>query len=120
VLTHHAGDLNIDHRIVHDAVLVATRPQPRCTVEELLFFEIPSSSEWRPPASGVMFSPNYYVNISTTFEIKIKALEIYQEELRNFPHPRSLMAIEAQARWRGATVGVDSAEAFILGRLIKV
>lgn len=119
VLTHHAGDVNIDHRIIHDAVIVATRPQPQCSVKELLFFEIPSSTEWRPQGSGLMFAPNYFVNISNFYEIKVKALRAYHEELRNFPHPRSLIAIEAQAKWRGATVGVDFAEAFILGRLIR-
>ncbi len=52
VLTHHAGDLNIDHRIAHEATITACRPQPQHSVRELLFFEIPSSTEWRPTSSG--------------------------------------------------------------------
>ena len=52
VLTHHCGDVNVDHRVVHQAVIVACRPMPNNPVRELLFFEIPSSTEWCPPASG--------------------------------------------------------------------
>lgn len=116
VLTHHSGDVNIDHRVVHEAVIAACRPQPGHPVQELLFFEVPSSTEWRPPGSAEPFLPNFFVDISATLEIKFAALEAYASELREFPHPRSLRAVEALARWRGATVGVEAAEAFILGR----
>ena len=116
VYTHHAGDVNVDHRVVHDAVLAACRPQPGHSVTELLFFEVPSSTEWRPPGSAPMFAPNWFVDISKTLKRKLDALREYQAELREFPHPRSLQAIEALAQWRGATAGVMAAEAFILGR----
>lgn len=118
VFTHHAGDVNIDHRIVHDAVITACRPQPNYPVKELLFFEIPSSTEWRPPSSAEVFNPNLFIDISTTIETKIKALSAYETELRTFPHPRSLKAVETLAQWRGSTVGVEAAEAYILGRKI--
>jgi LmbE family N-acetylglucosaminyl deacetylase len=121
VLTHHGGDVNVDHRVVHQAVIVACRPVPGHPVNELLFFEIPSSTEWRPPGLGDSFVPNYFVDISTTLDRKMSALESYASELRDFPHPRSRLAIEALARWRGATVGVAAAEAFVLGRkIVKV
>ena len=58
VLTHHAGDVNIDHRMLHEAVVAACRPQPNHPVRELLFFEIASSTEWRPAGSGIAFVPN--------------------------------------------------------------
>ena len=57
LFTHHSGDVNIDHRIVHDAVIAACRPQPGHSVRELLFFETQSSTEWRPPGSAPMFNP---------------------------------------------------------------
>jgi LmbE family N-acetylglucosaminyl deacetylase len=116
VLTHHSGDVNIDHRVVHDAVVAACRPVPNHCVKELLFFEIPSSTEWRPPASAQPFTPNCFVDISATLEKKLEALQVYASELREFPHPRSLQAVEALAKWRGATVGVTAGEAFVLGR----
>jgi N-acetylglucosamine malate deacetylase 1 len=118
VLTHHAGDVNIDHRIVHDAVIAACRPEPGHLVKELLFFEVPSSTEWRPPSSSQYFMPNYFVDISQVLETKLDALRAYKNELRTFPHPRSLKAVEYLARWRGATVGVEAAESFIVGRKI--
>lgn len=118
VLTHHAGDVNIDHRVVHDAVIAACRPQPGHAVKRLLFFEVPSSTEWRPPMSAEPFNPNWFFDISTTLATKLKALEAYEAELRPFPHPRSLQAVSALAQWRGASVGVPAAEAFVLGREI--
>jgi N-acetylglucosamine malate deacetylase 1 len=116
VITHHSGDVNIDHRIVHDAVISACRPQPGYPVRELLFFEVPSSTEWRPPGFSSSFNPNYFVDISDTLPAKLAALNAYAEELRPFPHPRSIKAVSALAQWRGATVGVEAAEAFVLGR----
>lgn len=118
IITHHSGDVNIDHRIVHDAVIAASRPQPGCPVHELLFFETPSSTEWRPPTSAEQFSPNYFVDITDTLELKLAALNAYKLELRDFPHPRSIRAIESLANWRGATIGLVAAEAFVLGRSI--
>jgi LmbE family N-acetylglucosaminyl deacetylase len=118
VLTHHPGDVNVDHRVAHDAVIAACRPQPGHPVRELMFFEVPSSTEWRPPSSAEAFNPNWFVDISATLEKKLEALKAYQSELREFPHPRSLRAVEALATWRGATAGVTAAEAFVLGRKI--
>jgi LmbE family N-acetylglucosaminyl deacetylase len=118
VLTHHTGDVNVDHRVVHDAVLAACRPQPGHTVKELLFFEVPSSTEWCPAGSASPFHPDWFVDISATLDRKRGALRAYAGELRPFPHPRSLEAVDALARWRGATVGVEAAEAFVLGRKI--
>lgn len=119
IYTHYAGDVNIDHRRVHDAVVAACRPQPGHCVRRVLFCETPSSTEWRPPASHSAFAPNWFVDISRTLNVKLRALAAYQDELREFPHPRSLRAIEHLAGWRGAIVGVAAAEAFELGRLIR-
>lgn len=116
ILTHHCGDLNIDHRLVHKAVVTACRPQAGHPVNTLLFFEIPSSTEWQSPGTGPAFIPNWFVDISGTLDRKIQAAQCYESELRPWPHPRSVQGIEHLARWRGATVGVDAAEAFMLGR----
>ena len=118
VLTHHAGDLNIDHRKIHDAVVTACRPQKSQSVRTLLFFEVPSSTEWQVPGAGQPFEPNWFIDISTTLDRKLTALEAYGMEMRAWPHPRSVEAVTHLARWRGATVGADAAEAFVLGRTI--
>lgn len=118
VYTHHAGDVNIDHRLTHEAVVAATRPQPKQTVKTLLFFEVQSSTEWQPPGSAPVFAPNWFVDISSTLEIKMRALAAYRTEIRPWPHPRSCEASEYLARWRGTTVGLEAAEAFVVGRQI--
>jgi N-acetylglucosamine malate deacetylase 1 len=116
IFTHHCGDLNIDHQLVHRAVVTACRPQAGHPVTTLLFFETPSSTEWQSPGTGPAFIPNWFVDITGTLDRKIQAAQCYESELRPWPHPRSTQGIEHLARWRGATVGVDSAEAFMLGR----
>ena len=118
ILTHHSGDVNIDHRVVHDAVIAASRPQPNFCVRELLFFETPSSTEWRPPSSLPAFSPNFFVDVTKTLDIKLEALKAYNAEMRDFPHARSYSAVQSLARWRGVTIGVEAAEAFVIGRKI--
>ncbi len=116
VFTHHAGDVNIDHRLTHEAVVTACRPQSGHPVKTVLCFEVPSSTEWQLPGSAPAFAPNWFVDISGTLDRKLTALDAYAAELRAWPHPRSRKGVEHLARWRGATVGTDAAEAFILGR----
>lgn len=113
VFTHHPGDLNIDHRITHQAVLTAVRPFGSRIPGELHAFEIPSSTEW---AFGQFreFKPNTFVDISTTIRQKTDAMLEYQSELRTFPHPRSIDRIESLAKVRGAAAGMTHGEAFSL------
>jgi LmbE family N-acetylglucosaminyl deacetylase len=117
VYTHWPFDLNIDHRIVSEAVQTACRPVPLSPQDQILFFEVPSSTEWRVSAAR-SFEPNYFVDVSATLELKHKALAFYASEMRSWPHSRSREAVEALARWRGASVGVMAAEAFVLGRTL--
>lgn len=118
IYTHHGGDLNVDHRLAHQAVLTACRPQPEGFVTRILTFETPSSTEWSSASIGVPFCPNWFVNISTVIDQKMAALHCYEEELRPFPHARSPEGIEALARLRGSSCGVQAAEAFMLIREI--
>ena len=118
VVTHHCGDLNIDHRITHEAVMTACRPQPGHSVRLLLAFETVSSTEWQPTGSNVAFQPNWFENVAETFDFKIKALELYKSEMREWPHPRSLKNIEYLAKFRGSSIGCEFAEGFMLLRVI--
>lgn len=119
VFTHHRGDVNVDHAILHDAVVTACRPMAGAPVRELLFFEVASSTEWRPPSSARAFEPTAFYDVSAHLPTKMRALEAYASEMREFPHPRSYRAVEALARWRGASCGFDAAEAFAVGRMIR-
>lgn len=120
VYTHHWSDLNVDHRRVHEAVVTACRPLPGHQIRALLFFEVPSSTEWQVPQAAAAFAPNWMVDISDTLEVKLQALRAYESEMRPWPHARSLTAVEHLARWRGASSGVAAAEAFVLGRNIVI
>lgn len=119
LFTHHAGDLNVDHRRVHEAVMTACRPQPGASVTTILCFEVPSSTEWQAPGAAAAFQPNWFCDITSTLERRGRALEAYGAEMRPWPHARSHEALVHLARWRGATVGVAAAEAFILARHIE-
>ena len=118
VITHFAGDLNRDHQIVLEAVMIATRPVLKSCVNEVISFEIPSSTEWGPVGVGLQFSPNLFVSVDEFVNLKFAALDAYEVEMRNFPHPRSKEAIEALMKWRGATVGTKSAESFMVERIL--
>lgn len=118
VFTHRHGDVNVDHNVIHDAVIASCRPQPDHPVRQLLFFEVVSSTEWRPPASASTFAPSCFYDIDKYMGRKLRALQEYAGEMRAFPHPRSVEAVEHLARWRGATVGCRAAEAFEVGRIL--
>ncbi len=116
IYTHYAGDVNIDHQRISEAVITAARSTPNHPTKTILFFEVPSSTEWQVSPVKAPFHPNWFVDISDTLHLKQKALAAYASEMRAFPHPRSESAIAHLAHWRGATAGVEAAEAFILAR----
>ena len=117
VYTHFAHDLNIDHRITHQAVMTACRPQKQSSISKIFSFEVLSSTEWNSP-SVESFSPQYFVDINKYWDKKLQALNCYKEELRVFPHSRSIECIEALAIYRGCTNGMKKAEAFHIERII--
>lgn len=118
IYTHHCGDLNIDHRITHQAVMTACRPQPGFCVRSIYAFEIMSSTEWQ--TAGLMpFLPNVFVDITPFMALKKRALDLYAAEMREPPHSRSLAGLEHLASHRGHCVGLMAAEAFVLVRSVR-
>ena len=117
VYTHHYGDLNVDHRITHQAVLTACRPVPGSSVKEIYAFEVLSSTEW-----GMLgmtpFNPNVFIDISNYLESKFQALAAYELEMREEPHARSLANARRLAEFRGSCVGLEAAEAYSLVRKV--
>jgi N-acetylglucosamine malate deacetylase 1 len=114
------GDVNQDHKIVFDAAMIAIRPRTNSPVRKVLSYETLSETEWSAPFQQESFIPNVYVDITATLETKLKAMSKYKLELKEFPHPRSLGAISAQAKLRGSTIGKGAAEAFMLVREIQI
>ncbi|MEW6407118.1 MAG: PIG-L deacetylase family protein [Patescibacteria group bacterium] len=117
IYTHYCGDLNIDHRITHQAVLTASRPLVSETVKNIYTFEVLSSTEWANNQNE-SFKPNVYIDISSQLSKKIKACECYKTEIKEWPHPRSRKGIEILAHKRGLEVSLKHAEAFMLIRSI--
>lgn len=118
IYTHHHGDLNIDHRITHQAVMTACRPVPGMSVREIYAFEVMSSTEWANPCSEP-FLPNHYVDITKYLSSKLSAINSYAVEMRNAPHSRNIEHIEHLATHRGHSVGIAAAEAFVTLRTLK-
>lgn len=114
VYTHNISDMNHDHRIVAEATLIACRPKPECSVNELYFYEVPSSTDWTFSQVQPAFEPTTYVDISEFVEAKQHALAKYSTETYSFPDARSVEAMITLARYRGFQVGFENAEAFRL------
>lgn len=113
------GDLHNDHRAVFNSALVALRPTPGVhRVADILCYETLSETNWNAPGLSSGFVPNMFVDISQYLDTKIKAAAIYASQMRQFPHERSLDAISYLAKLRGASVGLEAAEAFMQLRRI--
>ncbi|PKM94931.1 MAG: GlcNAc-PI de-N-acetylase [Firmicutes bacterium HGW-Firmicutes-1] len=119
IYTHHYGDLNIDHRVTFNAVITACRPIGDYFTKEIYCFETPSSTEWNFQYGDNLFKPNVFVDIESTIEYKLNAMAEYKSEIREYPHPRSLEALEVIAKRWGTVVGKKYVEAFELIRKVE-
>ena len=111
IYTHSFHDLNVDHRRAFELTLTCFRPHKNSSVQKIYSFEIPSSTNLHHYRSMV-FTPNYFVNISNEIKTKKKLLRIYSQELGIKNHPRSLQNIINLSKLRGSESGLDFAEAF--------
>lgn len=121
VYTHHRGDVNQDHRSVHEATVVALRTFKAPFVRQAYAYEILSSTEQiLGGVSSRHFAPNHFVGM-TPFQLTMKqdALAKYASEVQEFPAPRSLEAIEVLAKFRGIQCGLPLAEAFETIKVVR-
>ena len=112
------SDAHSDHRITFDAVMACTKSFRYPFIKQVLMYECISETEFAPQLPEKVFIPNYFVDISSFLEEKMNLMKIYESELGNHPFPRSLKNIEALATFRGASIGVEYAEAFQLIKYI--
>jgi LmbE family N-acetylglucosaminyl deacetylase len=116
ILTHHRNCTNIDHRMLHEAVITATRPNIN-EKYSILSCEILSSTGYLKPSN---FEPNLYLGLSRkNLNDKISAMKKYTTEIRKYPHPRSEKVIKALSILRGSECGNKFAEAFIINKIIS-
>jgi LmbE family N-acetylglucosaminyl deacetylase len=113
------SDAHSDHRVVFDAVMACTKSFRYPYIREVLMYECISETEFAPALPEKAFIPNCFIDISAQFEEKIKLMEIYKTELGAHPFPRSNRNIEALATFRGASCGVEFAEAFQLIKSLR-
>lgn len=118
VYTHSSSDLNIDHRIVNNAVLTAFRPQPDENCKEIRLFEVASATDYSHNSLAGQFIPNLFISIDKEWQKKSEALYAYKNEIKEYPHSRSIEAIENLAKIRGNQIGRNIAEAFEVIRKI--
>ena len=115
----HRGDMQLDHQMVVDAAMVAVRPRGNNYPKRIYAYETLSETGWNIPNVNNEFIPTFYEDITETIDLKIEAMKIFESQLAPFPAARSIGAIEALAKFRGATVSLKSAEAFSLIREVK-
>lgn len=119
VYTHHYGDLNIDHELACRATITATRPLADSHVDRVLAFETLSATEWSVPRPDNAFQPTLFVDIVGHLDIKTEALAVYEREIREPPHPRTIETVEKNAEVWGSKAGVSAAEPFEILREIR-
>lgn len=118
VITHHPSDLNNDHLYTslacQSAVRMIQQKENETTiVKELLYMEIPSSTDWGINRAMNAFNPNTFIEVGEEGVLKkLEALSQYTGVMREYPHPRSGEAIKSLAAFRGCQAGMVYAEAF--------
>jgi len=111
IFTHFAGDLNLDHRMIAEATLVAARPK-ESFIKKIYAYEVSESTMQGENVTGKHFNPNVFEKIDLA--VKKKLFIRYQTEIgRTSDWEKS---IETVARYRGFQGGYDFAEAFMLIR----
>ena len=110
--------MQLDHKMIVDAAMVALRPRPPHIAMRIYAYETLSETGWDIPNVVNEFIPNVYNDITGYLEKKTAAMRVYKSQLQAYPSPRSIEAIEALAKYRGATVNTRAAEAFSLIRRI--
>lgn len=116
VYTVNRSDIHTDHQIAAKAVSSCTKSFRNPFIKRILMYECISETEIAPPFTENIFIPQVYSDISNFLEQKIETMQIYESEIQKPPLPRSLDNIRALARFRGASVAVQYAEAFMLVR----
>lgn len=112
------GDMHMDHQLTFMSSLVAARPHQSQFPRIILAYETLSETNWNAPYVTPSFVPNVFIDIKDHISKKLDAMRLFSSQLKQFPHERSIEALNALAVLRGATVSCHAAEAFVLVRHI--
>jgi len=108
------SDVHSDHRTVFHAAWSCCKTFRFPFIRRVLMYEIPSETDFAPALPETAFLPNVFSDISQHIDQKIEIMRIYRGEMKEHPFPRSERNIRSLATVRGATAGVEYAEAFML------
>ena len=110
-------DRHIDHRVIFDSSVVATRPVGKSFPKLVLCYETLSETHWNVPGIEPEFNPEFFIDISKYINKKIDALSLYKSQLKG-NYSRSIDASKSLALFRGSQNGCKFAEAFKVVRII--
>ena len=111
-------DRHIDHRLIFESTLVATRPvNDGKNIELVAAYETLSETHWNAPYIEPNFVPNLVVDISMHINKKIEAVNCYKSQITQDEGPRSIKSIKSLATFRGTQSGFDYGEAFYIIRM---
>ena len=114
----HRGDVHSDHRVIFDAAFSVLKPFVQDGAREIFCYETISSTNMAPPLLANAFIPQAYSDITPFIKRKLEIFSLYEGEVFAAPHPRSLLAIEALARYRGSSINREFAESFMVIRKV--
>lgn len=114
----HFSDVHSDHKIVSEVISTCTKNFRFSFIKKILAYEVLSETDYNLNRKQIFF-PNYYEDISKFLTKKKNAMKIYKSEIKNFPFPRSIEAIDALAKLRGSQIGKKAAESFEILREIN-
>ena len=113
IFTHFPQDLNVDHQRVAYATITAFRPQFG-RKSKIYSYYVPSATDYNCFST---FDGSSYFEVSQhDVHLKIEALKVYGDEMREYPHSRSYDNVKNIMKSWGAEVGVEYAEKFKLVR----
>ena len=112
-------DRHIDHRLVFDSLMVATRPiGVGKKIEIIAAYETLSETHWNAPYIEPNFNQNFVVDITEYIDQKIDALRCYKSQISEDQGPRSIEATKALATFRGTQSGFNYGEALYVIRMV--
>lgn len=112
-------DRHVDHRLIFDSAMVATRPiGVGRDIEIVAAYETLSETHWNAPHIEPNFTPNWVIDITEEIDIKLDALRCYESQIPNFPGARSIESVEALAKFRGTQAGFGYGEGFHIVRMV--
>lgn len=108
------SDLHTDHQIIFKAFSICQKQFHYPFIKKIMMYETLTETDISPALLENSFNPNIFIDISEHIDKKLKIMSIYESEVMDFPHARSLDVMKALARLRGSRIGVPYAESFML------